>query len=143
MGPLGILRSGTDLAAEDVVNLLDFAAVLSLNLAVFNSLPVPGLDGWTMALIAAQGILRRRISNTFKATASNVALGILGLASLRIFVSDIVDASGSFDIGASDQKLPIAIVSLSLLAGVLVAGPGANAAGTSNGTASGDNRTGL
>ena len=35
-----------DLAAADAFSLLEFGALLSLNLAVFNSLPLPGLDGW-------------------------------------------------------------------------------------------------
>ena len=41
-GPLGIAQMGSQIASTDAAKLLDFAALLSLNLAVFNSLPIQG-----------------------------------------------------------------------------------------------------
>ena len=41
-GPLGIARMGAEIASSDASRLLDFASILSLNLAVFNTLPLPG-----------------------------------------------------------------------------------------------------
>ena len=41
-GPLGIARMGAQIASSDASRLLDFVSVLSLNLAVFNTLPLPG-----------------------------------------------------------------------------------------------------
>ena len=49
-GPLGIARMGGELASTDALRLLEFGAILSLNLAVFNSLPLPGLDGYQVCL---------------------------------------------------------------------------------------------
>ena len=41
-GPLGIARMGAEIASSDASRLLDFVSLLSLNLAVFNTLPLPG-----------------------------------------------------------------------------------------------------
>lgn len=41
-GPLGIVRVGADLAAIDHVALVKFAALISVNLAIVNALPLPG-----------------------------------------------------------------------------------------------------
>lgn len=60
-GPLGIAQTGGEIAAEDATRLLDFAAVLSLNLAAFNSLPLPGLDGFQMAILGVEASLRRKV----------------------------------------------------------------------------------
>jgi membrane-associated protease RseP (regulator of RpoE activity) len=45
-GPIGVVRQGASLAQQDGPQaLLQFAAIISVNLAVINSLPIPGLDG--------------------------------------------------------------------------------------------------
>jgi membrane-associated protease RseP (regulator of RpoE activity) len=45
-GPVGVVKQGADLAQRDgALAMLQFAAVISINLAVINSLPIPGLDG--------------------------------------------------------------------------------------------------
>ena len=41
-GPLGIAKMGNEIARNDAAELLDFAALISINLAVLNSLPLPG-----------------------------------------------------------------------------------------------------
>lgn len=46
---------GAEVATEDgATALLQFAAVISINLAVINSLPVPGLDGGQMVFVLAE-----------------------------------------------------------------------------------------
>jgi len=41
-GPLGIVQVGADLAAIDSLALVKFAALISINLAIVNALPLPG-----------------------------------------------------------------------------------------------------
>lgn len=61
-GPVEIVKVGAELASEDGASaLLQFAAIISVNLAVINALPVPGLDGGQMVFIIAEAISRRKI----------------------------------------------------------------------------------
>ncbi|WP_331270816.1 site-2 protease family protein, partial [Richelia intracellularis] len=48
-GPVKIVEAGAKLAATDSTNLLFFAAIISINLAVINILPLPALDGGQLA----------------------------------------------------------------------------------------------
>eukprot|EP00746_Dinoflagellata_sp_MGD_P054664 gnl/MRDRNA2_/MRDRNA2_23912_c0_seq1.p2 gnl/MRDRNA2_/MRDRNA2_23912_c0~~gnl/MRDRNA2_/MRDRNA2_23912_c0_seq1.p2 ORF type:complete len:149 (+),score=31.31 gnl/MRDRNA2_/MRDRNA2_23912_c0_seq1:505-951(+) len=83
---------GSDMAQVDIFNLLEFGAVLSLNLAIFNALPLPGLDGWTMTLLAGQGLFRRRISEEAKENANALAFLLFFLAFSRVFFTDLLDS---------------------------------------------------
>ncbi|KAL5972613.1 putative membrane metalloprotease arasp2, chloroplastic [Asimina triloba] len=57
-GPVAIIAVGAEVAKSSSDGLYQFAAVLNINLAVINLLPLPGLDGGTLALLlleAARG----------------------------------------------------------------------------------------
>ncbi|KDP22722.1 hypothetical protein JCGZ_01824 [Jatropha curcas] len=57
-GPVAIIAVGAEVARSNIDGLFQFAAVLNINLAVINLLPLPALDGGSLALIlieAARG----------------------------------------------------------------------------------------
>ncbi|KAF5746075.1 putative Protease ecfE [Tripterygium wilfordii] len=57
-GPVAIIAVGAEVARSNIDGLYQFAALLNLNLAVINLLPLPALDGGSLALIlieAARG----------------------------------------------------------------------------------------
>lgn len=57
-GPVAIIAVGAEVARSNIDGLYQFAAILNLNLAVINLLPLPALDGGTLTLIlieAARG----------------------------------------------------------------------------------------
>ncbi|PON68705.1 Membrane metalloprotease ARASP [Parasponia andersonii] len=57
-GPVAIIAVGAEVARSNSDGLFQFAAVLNLNLAVINLLPLPALDGGSLALVlieAARG----------------------------------------------------------------------------------------
>lgn len=60
-GPVGIYQLTGLVAAEGFLPLLELVAVLSVNLAVFNVLPIPALDGGRALFIYLEYFLRRRI----------------------------------------------------------------------------------
>merc|ERR1711862_767294 len=92
-GPVQIAAQGTELAGTDARGLIEFAAVISLNLAVFNLLPVPGLDGWLLTLLAAQGVLRKPIPEKLKETAEQFAGLLLGVLAIRVCLSELSNTS--------------------------------------------------
>lgn len=57
-GPVAIIAVGAEVARSNIDGLYQFAAVLNINLAVINLLPLPALDGGSLALLlieAARG----------------------------------------------------------------------------------------
>ncbi|CAL1393762.1 unnamed protein product [Linum trigynum] len=52
--PVAIIAVGAEVARSNVDGLYQFAALLNLNLAVINLLPLPALDGGSLALIAVE-----------------------------------------------------------------------------------------
>jgi len=58
--------------------------LISVNLAVFNLLPFPGLDGWHLLVITIEGIFKREIPSQLKNVVS--VIGFFFLMSLMVFL---------------------------------------------------------
>lgn len=66
-GPLEIARISGDAARTGSVRVfLSFLALISLQLGVFNLLPIPILDGGVIALLAVESLIRRDLSIALK-----------------------------------------------------------------------------
>mgnify|MGYP003302569957 CR=1 FL=1 len=61
-GPVSIIRISSEAAKNGIWNLMNFVAFLSINLAVFNMLPFPALDGGKMILLVVEGIRKKPLS---------------------------------------------------------------------------------
>jgi len=57
-GPVGIAQLTGQVASAGISPLLEFAAFLSINLAIFNIFPLPGLDGGRIAFVLLEWIRR-------------------------------------------------------------------------------------
>lgn len=66
-----------------------FGGYLSLNLAIFNLLPFPGLDGWSLLVTVIEAIRKKKVSEKVKNIVSLVGLGLLFLFAILITVKDI------------------------------------------------------
>lgn len=60
-GPVGIAGMAGDSLQAGFDSFIWFLAILSLNLAVFNLLPIPALDGGRLVFVAIESIMRRPI----------------------------------------------------------------------------------
>jgi regulator of sigma E protease len=60
IGPVGIAQVAGEIAREGVSPLLRFAALLSVNLAIINLLPLPALDGGRLVFVMLEWIRRGR-----------------------------------------------------------------------------------
>jgi len=77
-GPIGIAWSTGHAASAGLNYLLAFVAFLSLNLAVFNMLPLPGLDGGRLLFLLIEAVRRgRRISPRFEGAVHLVGMALL------------------------------------------------------------------
>ncbi len=55
-GPVAIVAIGANIARSDAANLFQFAALISINLAIINILPLPALDGGQLAFLIIEGL---------------------------------------------------------------------------------------
>jgi membrane-associated protease RseP (regulator of RpoE activity) len=55
-GPVAIVAMGSQLAQSDQASLFDFTAIISINLAIINLLPLPALDGGQLFFLAIEAL---------------------------------------------------------------------------------------
>lgn len=84
-GPVGIYQLTGIVAAEGWLPLLEMVAVLSVNLAVFNVLPIPALDGGRAFFVVLEWVSRKRISATLEQKINS--WGMVFLLSLMALIS--------------------------------------------------------
>lgn len=84
-GPVGLVGYVGDAAAQGVLQLLFFTALISINLAVINLLPIPALDGGRLVLVAVETVLRKPLSPVLAGRAN--AIGVIFLIALMIAVT--------------------------------------------------------
>ncbi len=89
-GPIGIAQMAGQVAESGFVPLLNFAALLSLNLGIVNLLPVPALDGGHFVGLVLEAVRGKPLGT--KATMYTQRLGIGLLLALTLFATknDIV-----------------------------------------------------
>lgn len=83
-GPIIIAKLASESAKMGWASLLAFTAFISLNLAFFNLLPMPVLDGGHLVLLGIEGIRRKPISVKTKLAVQKV--GMAFLLALMVFV---------------------------------------------------------
>jgi regulator of sigma E protease len=64
--------------------------LISVNLAVFNLLPFPGLDGWHLLVITIEGMFKREIPSQFKNAISVIGFFILMSLMVFLLIKDIL-----------------------------------------------------
>ncbi len=89
-GPVGIVGYVGDAAAFGLVALLHFMAIISLNLAVINLLPIPALDGGRLIFVGIEALIRRPIDPVWAARANMAGFAALMLLMLLVTVNDVM-----------------------------------------------------
>lgn len=90
-GPVGIAQITGEVARAGISPLLEFAAFLSINLAIINIFPLPGLDGGRIAFVLLEGIRRgKRITPKTEGLIHLIGFLILMTYILAITFQDIV-----------------------------------------------------
>lgn len=83
-GPVAIVAVGAELARNDISNLFQFGALISINLAIINILPLPALDGGQLAFLAIEGVLGKPLPA--KLQDGIMQTGFVLLLSLGVFL---------------------------------------------------------
>lgn len=84
-GPVAIVAVGAEVARTDVAGLSQFAAIVNINLAVVNILPLPALDGGYVFLIALEALRGgKKLPN--KVEQGIMSSGIVLLLAIGVFL---------------------------------------------------------
>ena len=94
-GPIGIAVLTRDFAILGIVYLVQFTAVLSINLAIINALPFPALDGGRVLFLIIEKI-RGRASVKWERIANVVGFSLLILLIIAVSFQDIGRYSENF-----------------------------------------------
>jgi regulator of sigma E protease len=88
-GPVMIAQESGRAAQLGFVVLLEFMSLISLNLAIFNLLPIPILDGGLMLMLLIESIMRRDIKQEVKERVYQVAFVCLVLFAAVVIYNDV------------------------------------------------------
>jgi regulator of sigma E protease len=89
-GPIGIARE-TGLAVEQPgwQPIIGLMSIISLNLGIFNLLPIPILDGGVIVLLLIEGVMRRDLNQEFKERIYQAAFVVLLIFAAFVMFNDI------------------------------------------------------
>jgi len=88
-GPIFIAQMAGETARAGLAPLFILMAMISVNLAVINILPIPGLDGGHLLVIIIESIIRRPLSIKAKITIQKVGMVFLLSLMVIVIVNDI------------------------------------------------------
>ncbi|MGA8311447.1 MAG: site-2 protease family protein [Terriglobales bacterium] len=90
-GPIGIGRAAGQAASrKGWTPLLELTAGISLNLGIFNLLPIPIMDGGVILLLFVESIIRRDINLRIKERIYQAAFVFLVLFAVMVIYNDVV-----------------------------------------------------
>jgi regulator of sigma E protease len=90
-GPIGIAQdAGYAAEQKGWTPLMELTAGISLNLGIFNLLPIPILDGGVILFLLIEGIMRRDISMSVKERVYQAAFVFLVLFAVMVIYNDLM-----------------------------------------------------
>jgi regulator of sigma E protease len=89
-GPVGIAVMTGEAVQMGFVYLLQFGAILSINLAILNILPIPALDGGRVLFLIIEAVVRRPVNGKVEAVIHNIGFLLLMLVVLLVTYKDVL-----------------------------------------------------
>lgn len=90
-GPIKIVEYGASIASSNLANLFQFAALISINLAVINILPLPALDGGQLVFLIIEGLLGKPLPNKIQEGIMQTGLVLLLGLGVVLIVRDTLN----------------------------------------------------
>lgn len=88
-GPIMIAEMAGQQAREGIANLAFFIALLSINLAVLNFLPIPVLDGGHLLFFFIEAAIGKPVNTKVREIAQQVGIFVLVVLMVYVFYNDI------------------------------------------------------
>jgi regulator of sigma E protease len=89
-GPIGIAQLSGEAYKEGIPSLLMLVSFISLQLGIFNLLPIPILDGGVILLLLVEGLIRRDLSMKVKERIAQVGMAFLLLLAVFVMYNDLI-----------------------------------------------------
>ncbi len=93
-GPVGIAGVVGNASAQGFGNLLSIVALISINLALINLIPIPALDGGRLLFVFIESVIRRPIRPEFVRTVNALGFVLLILLMVAVTAHDIFKIVG-------------------------------------------------
>ncbi len=84
-GPVAVVKVGESAAKEGWLTMVRFAGIISLNLAIFNLLPIPALDGGRLLFVGLEKVIGRKRVVKFEGYLNSI--GMILLIGLMLFAT--------------------------------------------------------
>ena len=88
-GPVGITAVVGSATKQSINNLWPIMALITINLGIFNLLPIPALDGGRLFTIIIEMIFRKRVPAKVEATINTIGFALLFLFMIIVMISDV------------------------------------------------------
>ncbi|MBR2488952.1 MAG: site-2 protease family protein [Clostridia bacterium] len=88
-GPVGVTVAISNAAKQSLQNLLPIMALITINLGIFNLLPLPALDGGRLLFILIEMIFRKPVPQKYESAVHAVGFVLLIILMLFVMAKDI------------------------------------------------------
>jgi regulator of sigma E protease len=88
-GPVAMYRMSGDAAREGITTVIRFMALLSINLGIFNLIPIPALDGGKIVMNIIEAIRRKPMKQEYESIITLVGVGIMVVLMIAVTWNDI------------------------------------------------------
>lgn len=89
-GPVGVATAIGEAAGMGLMNFLNIVAFITINIGVFNLLPLPALDGGRLVFLIIEGIRRKPIKPQYEGWVHLAGLALLMLLMVFVTFNDIM-----------------------------------------------------
>ncbi|MEK7628756.1 MAG: M50 family metallopeptidase [Patescibacteria group bacterium] len=90
VGPVGLASAVGDAAAHGLGQLFALAALVSINLAVINLIPIPALDGGRLFFVGIEAVMRKKIPMRIAHVANAVGFTLILVLMVLVTYGDII-----------------------------------------------------
>lgn len=89
-GPVAIFKESSDAAKNGIENVLYFLAVISINIGIFNLIPIPALDGGKIVLNILEAIRRKPLKQEIETYVTLAGVVIMVVLMIAVTWNDIM-----------------------------------------------------
>ena len=89
-GPVAIFKASSDAAKNGIENVLYFLAIISINIGIFNLIPIPALDGGKIVLNILEAIRRKPLKQEIETYVTLAGVVIMVVLMIAVTWNDIM-----------------------------------------------------
>ena len=89
-GPVAIFKASSDAAKNGIENVLYFLAMISINIGIFNLIPIPALDGGKIVLNILEAIRRKSLKQEIETYVTLAGVVIMVVLMIAVTWNDIM-----------------------------------------------------